>query len=303
MVGGMIGEGALPEVFKEGQTAFVAGSAAPSGLAERVDGGYRVKGRWAFGSGIHHANWISTIARVTRNGEPVRHSNGAPQVCNICLPVKDVIIEDNWFSNGLCGTGSSHYRIEDAFVADDFTLKGSPPPRGGALFRMPIIGYVAACHVGFALGVARRAMKEIIAIADNKKRTLSGKAIADRGAFHKELGVISCKLAGARAYSFEILNQVWEATCKDESLSLIKWGECRAATTYVTEVAAEVASFAYRYGAGAALYRSHPLQRCLRDIETAAQHGVVSDENYESLGLALIGKGQWDPMIGRPPAK
>ena len=50
-----------------------------------------------------------------------------------------------------------------------------------------------------------------------------------------------------------------------------------------------------------ALYQSHPLQRCLRDIYTATQHGVVSDENYETLGLALIGKGKWEPLIGGPP--
>jgi alkylation response protein AidB-like acyl-CoA dehydrogenase len=303
MVGGMIGEGALPQVFKDGQTLLASGSTLASGKAERIDGGYRVSGRWAFGSGIHHANWISTVARVTKNGEIVRLPNGVPEICMPCLPVKDVVIEDNWYANGLCGTGSSHYRIEDVFVPDDFVLRRDPAPRGGALFRMPIFGYVSACSAGFALGVAKRAMKEIIAIAENKRRALSGQALSDRGAFHKELGVIACKLAAARAYSFDILNQIWEATCNDEQLSLIKWGECRAAMTYVTEVAAETVTFAYRYGAGAALYQSHPLQRCLRDIYTGIQHGLVSDENYESLGLALIGRGKWEPMIGGPPTK
>jgi indole-3-acetate monooxygenase len=301
MVGGMIGDGALNKVFDGGRIPRVSGTVVPTGFAERVDGGYRVNGRWAFGSAIHHAEWVSSAARVTKNGEPVRLPNGAPEQAMICVPVKDVTIEDNWDANGLCGTGSSHYRIDDVFVADDFILKGNPGPRGGALYRLPIFAYVSACHAGFALGVAKRAMSEIIALAEDKRRKLSGVVLGDRGAFHKELGVIACKLAGARAYSMDILNQVWAATCNDESLSLVKWGECRAAMTYVTEVAAEVATFAYRYGTGAALYKSHPLQRCLRDIYTGTQHGVVSDENYEALGLALIGKGKWDPMIGRPP--
>lgn len=301
LLGSMTSDTAVAEVFKGGRIPRASGTITPSGQAEQIEGGFRVSGRWAFGSGIHHAEWISTTVLVSKNGQPVHMPDGTPQMCMIAVPVKDVVIEDNWHSAGLCGTGSSHYRIENVFVSDDFVLQSNPPQRGGALYRLPMYGYVAACHAGFALGVAKRTMAEIIALATTKKRKLSGVALGDRGAFHKELGVIACKLAGARAYSLDILNQVWEATCNDEPLSLIKWGECRAAMAYVTEVAAEVATFAYRYGTGAALYKPHPLQRCLRDIYTGIQHGVVSDENYEALGLALIGKGKWDPLIGGAP--
>jgi len=301
LLGSMTSDTAVAEVFKDGRIPRGAGTIVPSGQAEQVAGGYRVTGRWAFGSGIHHADWVSTAVLVSKKGESVLMPDGTPRVCMMAVPTKDIVIEDNWHSAGLCGTGSSHYRIENVFVSDDFVLQNNPPQRGGALYRLPMYGYVAACHAGFALGVAKRALAEIVALANTKKRKLSGVALGDRGAFHKELGVITCKLAGARAYSLDILNQVWEATCNDEPLSLIKWGECRAAMAYVTEVAAEVATFAYRYGTGVALYRPHPLQRCLRDIYTGTQHGIVSDENYEALGRALVGKAQWDPMIGGPP--
>jgi len=301
MLGGMISDGALGEVFRNGRIPRASGTVMPSGLAERVDGGYRVTGRWAFGSAIHHADWVTSGALIAKDGAPVRSASGAPQSCSVCVPVKDVIIEDNWFSSGLKGTGSSHYRIENVFVPDDFLLGGKRPPRGGPLSQLPTYGYVAACHAGFALGVAKRAMSEITAMATGKKRKLTGVKLGDRGAFHKELGVMACKLAGARAFSLDILNRMWMAANKGERMSLVEWGECRAAMTYVTEVAAEVTTFAYRYGTGAALYQSHPLQRCLRDIYTATQHGVVSDENYETLGLALIGRGKWEPLIGGPP--
>lgn len=301
MLGGMISDGALDEVFKNGRIPRASGTVFPSGLAERVDGGYRVTGRWAFGSAIHHADWVTTGAVVARDGVPVRSPSGAPQLCSICVPIKDVIVEDNWFSSGLKGTGSSHYRIENVFVPDDFLLGGKRPPRGGPLFQLPTYGYVAACHAGFALGVAKRAMSEITSMASGKKRKLTGVKLGERGAFHKELGVMASKLAGARLFSLDILNRMWTAQNKGERMSLVEWGECRAAMTYVTEVAAEVTTFAYRYGTGAALYQSHPLQRGLRDIYTATQHGVVSDENYETLGLAMIGKGKWEPLIGGPP--
>ncbi len=301
LLGSMTSDVAVAEVFKDGRIPRGAGTIVPSGQAEQVAGGYRVTGRWAFGSGIHHADWVATATVVTKNGEPVMLPDGSPKTCMIAVPTRDIVIEDNWHSTGLCGTGSSHYRIEDIFVSDDFVLQNNPPPRGGPLYRLPMYGYVAACHAGFALGVAKRALVEIVALASTKKRRISGVTLGDRGAFHKELGIVTCKLAGARAYSLDILNQMWEATSNDEPLSLIKWGECRAAMAYVTEVAAEVATFAYRYGTGVALYKPHPLQRCLRDIYTGIQHGIVSEENYEALGRALLGKGQWDPMIGGSP--
>jgi alkylation response protein AidB-like acyl-CoA dehydrogenase len=46
----------------------MAGMNAPRGQAEPVDGGYRVNGRWAFGSGIHHAEWV--IAAPFVSGQP-----------------------------------------------------------------------------------------------------------------------------------------------------------------------------------------------------------------------------------------
>lgn len=301
MVGGMIGDGAVDEVFRDGRIPRFAGTVVPTGTAEQVDGGYRVAGRWAFASGIHHANLVSAVAIVTKNGEPILLPDGTPKTVMVCVPIEKVIVEDNWHSSGLRGTGSSHYRIEDVFVSDDYLLTREPPPRGGALYRLPLYGYVSACHAGFALGVANRAMREIISLASEKRRKLSGVALGDRGAFHKELGVMSCKLAGARAYSLDTLNRVWEGTCNEEQLSLTLWGECRAAMTYVTEVAAEAVSFAYRYGTGVSIYLPHPLQRCMRDIYTGTQHGIVSEENYENLGRALIGRGEWDPLIGGPP--
>jgi alkylation response protein AidB-like acyl-CoA dehydrogenase len=47
----------------------MAGSFFPKGEAEPVAGGYRVKGRWPFASGIHHADWVlaGALSRAGRN--------------------------------------------------------------------------------------------------------------------------------------------------------------------------------------------------------------------------------------------
>src|SRR5262249_8226570 len=148
--------------------------------AQRVAGGYRVTGRWAFGSAIHHAEWVFSTAIVYQDGEPQRLPNGRPALCSFCVPIQDVIVEDNWNACGLKGSGSSHYRLENVMVFDDFMIGGkNRTDRGGPLYRLPIFGYVAACHAGVALGIAKRALHELIALATTKRRTISRVTLAD----------------------------------------------------------------------------------------------------------------------------
>ncbi len=51
---GLLEEPAAKAIFGDPR-AVVAGAFRPNGVARAVAGGYRVSGRWPFGSGIHHA--------------------------------------------------------------------------------------------------------------------------------------------------------------------------------------------------------------------------------------------------------
>src|SRR5262245_17085217 len=57
-----------------------AGQVPPNGRAERVPGGYRVSGRWRFGSGCTHADVIIGGAVVLEDGRPVIPSDGPPGI-------------------------------------------------------------------------------------------------------------------------------------------------------------------------------------------------------------------------------
>ena len=65
--------------------------------------------------------------------------------------------------------------------------------------------------------------------------------------------------------------------------------ESRLACAYVTDLAADVVTFAYRAGGGSSLYTSSKLERCFRDIHAATQHGMVSDSAYEQPGQVRLG--------------
>ena len=62
---------AAKEVFG-GTRAALAWGSTPDAKAVRVSGGYRVTGKWEFGSGCHHATWLGGhIPVVEPDGTPV----------------------------------------------------------------------------------------------------------------------------------------------------------------------------------------------------------------------------------------
>lgn len=90
--------------------------------------------------------------------------------------------------------------------------------------------------------------------------------------------------------------EAWVTVCQGGVPSPQAHAKMRSAGTFATEVAADVVTEAFRYGGGTALYSSHILQQCLRDINAAAQHFMVTDSAYESHGQFLLGLPDPNPM-------
>lgn len=301
LAGGTLPDEGARQVFA-GPFPTFAGLQVPSGLARRVPGGYVLEGRWAFGSGVRHARWVFTSAVVApEGGAPPA---GPPEMISLAVPIEHVVIEDTWDVAGLRGTGSDHYRIEGALVPEALTcpFPGAPRRRGGALYAIPLIALIAAGHVGFALGVGRRALDEIAAVAPRRIKAWPQLALGSHAAFHMDLGRAEAKLAAARAYAFDTLGQMWDRARAGETLSIEDWTAIRLVQTYATDVAAEVAGFAYRAGGGGALYAASPLQRCFRDMHAATQHIAATDDAYEFAGRARLGIAELHPMLAPRPA-
>jgi alkylation response protein AidB-like acyl-CoA dehydrogenase len=94
----------------------VAGSIRPQGQAYPVAGGYRIRGRWTFASGIPHAHWLSCPCVVMEGERPRVTSDGTPETRDMWIPAAAATIEDTWSVVGLCGTGSHDFRVDNVFV-------------------------------------------------------------------------------------------------------------------------------------------------------------------------------------------
>jgi indole-3-acetate monooxygenase len=267
-----------------GAMPLAAGCYMPTGQAIAEPGGFRVTGRWAFASGIRHAAWVSGSAWVVRDGVPSAERRV------FVVRTAEVDVHDTWHVAGLRGTGSCDFSVKDHFVPEPFTwdIERAQPRRGGALYRLGLPAFVTNEHAAFALGVARRALDAVIALAAGKSRGLKPTPLVGRGTFQRFVGEAELRLRAARALAVELNEAAFTTVGVGERLTARQHAELRSAAVLATEVALDVVTRAFRYAGGSAVYNTSVLQRCLRDLNAGAQHFMVSDSAYEGLGQLLL---------------
>jgi len=287
--GAFCGDAAVKEMFTGVALPVHAGMLGPRGQAVPVDGGYRVSGRFSFGSGTGHADWIGAGTLVTGASGPVVDESGLPDMRVTFLPRESVSFLGNWDVLGLVGTGSYDYAIDDVFVDAGFTfpLIGAEIRRGGPVYLLGVLGLTSIGHCGFALGVARRALEEAAAAAPRKVKMGGMAAVADDPLFRRDFAVQDAALRSARAYSFEVFGQAMDKALSGSEPGVELDQRLRQATTYATRVAAEVVRTAYGW-LGTEGIRPGALQRCLRDMETASQHIFVDESTFTQAGPVLM---------------
>lgn len=216
------------------------------------------------------------------------------------FPTASAEIHDNWQVAGLKGTGSCDFSTDKLFVAENFTWgrQNSQPQRGGPLYHIDHPGFVANEHAGFAIGVARRALASFIAreVAKSRGYTPSSASLGARPAIQQMIGRAELRLRAARALAIEINDAAWQAVCEGGVPSNRLQGEMRAVASHCTDVALDVVTEAFRYSGGGAIYQKNILQQCLRDMNVAAQHLMVSEIAYENLGQMILGVADVNPM-------
>jgi len=287
--GAFMSEHEVEAMFADGRTV-TAGQFAPRGTFTEVEGGYRVDGEYSFASGSGHAGYITAGGMVLRDGEMVLKDDGMPEMRVAAIPRADVELNGNWHVMGLKGTQSQDYAVRDQFVpaGRTFELFDESPLRGGPQFTVGVMPITSAGHAGWALGVARRALDEIAALAQIKQRMGAETVLARQQLFQKEYAEQRAAFAASRAYVVEAFGAIQEAA-ESGTAEMSHKADVRVATTYATRVAADVVQWSYRLGGADALRDGHPLQRCMRDIHAGTQHIFVDDSTYINASQVWLG--------------
>lgn len=252
--------------------------AYPSGRAQKVGGGWRLKGHWPFSSGVDPSQWNFIGALVEENGKVIE-----PRV--FVVPKKDYTVIDNWHAAGLAGTGSKDVAIAECFVPDRMSLAvrevaGGPNPGSAvnpaALYRLPTFSVFPFILSGVVLGIAQGAIDEFTESMRARAGTYTGRRIA-------ELATLQLRLAEAAALA-DAAERVMLADC-DEATRLTEAGDEIPAETrarwrrdgaYTTQMCVKAVDLLFAGAGGNAIYLTHPLQRAWRDVHAGAAHFVVN---------------------------
>ncbi|MGE5147328.1 MAG: acyl-CoA dehydrogenase family protein [Candidatus Eiseniibacteriota bacterium] len=279
------------EVFGK-RIPIIAGQGAPRGRAVKDGKGYRLSGRWAYGSGLLHADWLHTGGTVFEGDRPrLKPVTNRPEARTFIVPIEHVEFLGNWDVVGLRATGSVDYALNDVYVPAEFTHSPDAlvPQQGGNLYRIGLVGMAPLGHAGAALGIGRRVLDELRALANapgGRPSALADSA-SDAG-LHEHFAVAEAKLRAARAFCYETWHDVATTIGRGDPVALRQFTMMRLSLNHATTAVAEICTFAHKTAGGVSL-RSGVLQRCFRDMFAATQHRIVSDFMTQECGRELLG--------------
>lgn len=271
--------------------ASVAGFAAPVGRAAAVDGGLRVSGRWPWGSGIHHATAVGAGVRLVDGQGEMRPRADGLAVAFVFLDRRDVDVLDTWDSLGIRGSGSTDYTATDALVREGHWVDLVDPAVriDRPLFRFPLYTLLAAGLCAVAIGIASRALEEIIALAPQKRPQGAGMTLAERHTTHLAVARAEATIASSRAFLEAAVGEAWDLVLAGDEVTVAHRRRIRLATADGAQRCADAVTGLYRLAGGTAVYRACPLERLLRDAHVVTQHMGANDANHQLAGALALG--------------
>jgi len=286
---------AVARLFGAGIDNRFSGQGTPTGMLKKVDGGYRLNGKWSYASGIHHATFTHTAALLDDGtGQPAKDENGNVVVLCAHAPVGDHDLLGNWDVLGLQATGSIDYSAKDVFIPDDmvFPILTAEPQRQKEFFSLGVVGLAAIGHSGWAIGASRRMLDEVAKYALTK----TGRAglLGESDKFWFDYGQAEARVRAARAFLFEIWREVEASIEAGNRVSTRQISVIHLAKSQVHEAGVDACQFVYRAAGGASLRRG-VMQRVYREMLTAANHFTINPNIVAAAGRELA--GLWNDRV------
>jgi alkylation response protein AidB-like acyl-CoA dehydrogenase len=264
----------------------------PNGKAMRVEGGWRLTGKWSFASGSRHSTWLGGhCICVEPDGTPMRGPNGKPWERTALFRREQATIDDIWFVLGLRGTGSDTYSVNDLFVDDAhvFTRDDAGERREpGTLYHFHQMQIYAAGFACVALGIARQTLDAFIVMAGTKSPAQSS-LLRDNNTIQHIIGYSDARLKAARAWILQLLKDTYAELARPAELTVEQRVAIRQATTYAIHEARDVVSTIYHEAGSTAIFDDQPFERRLRDVNSVSQQMQGRRAHFETVGQHMLG--------------
>ncbi|WP_206243954.1 acyl-CoA dehydrogenase family protein [Novosphingobium terrae] len=296
---------AQDDVWGSKRDAFAAGSYAPVGRAQKVDGGYRMTGAWSFASGCDTSDWL-LLGSIFQPSE-----DAAPFPGFFLVPAKDYRIDpDSWRVAGLAGTGSRTVHLDSVFVPEHRVLSFAAGTSGQApgaqlntspLYRIPFMACVPTCLVAPVLGMAEGALELYLdtTLGRNTRGAVAGgnNRMAEFATVQMRVADASARIDAARTVLMRDIAETRQTAEAGQPIGLDMRLRNRRSHAFTVKLLVEAVDALFYGSGGTALDLARPLQRFWRDTHAGGVHISTNwdavSTMYGQHALGLEPKGQY----------
>ncbi len=272
------------ELFSDGGWPMAPAPLAPTGKAEKVEGGYRVTGRWEWATGVNHSNW-AMVNCIEPEGQ-------GPRFC--VLPMSDLRVEDVWRTAGMAATGSNTVIVEGAFVPEyrslpAWKLKFGEAPgvaqHPGSTVNYPMSPVLALVAATPALGAAEGALAVFLERMKAKVMAYTvGAKTNDNPATHLRLGEALATVRAARLIWADAIQQLETEGPRGAAVEVETLAAIRLASADVVRLANQAVNLMCAAAGASSGFLTSPLQRHLRDLQMMRGHVVFDWDRAAQIG-------------------
>jgi alkylation response protein AidB-like acyl-CoA dehydrogenase len=286
------------EVFANGPDTIIAGTAVQGGgRAVPVDGGYRVTGRWRFGSGCQESSWMLGSFQILDGDQQRRSPDGASAYWRGVFPRAEThVIDGSWDVTGMRGTGSFDWTVEDVFLPERRTMVHAGVPLDNQWSRWPGISYalptqawVGPHHSSVITGIARAGIDALIDLAGGKTPRGRTGLLCENPQVQDAVGRADAILNAGRELRSATIREAWNTVAAGEETTLQQRARCRLAAAYAADSAREAMDLVFRHGGSTSYARASRLAECWQDLQVVGQAVAVAPEWYPIGGRVLLG--------------
>ncbi|WP_412560476.1 hypothetical protein [Winogradskyella sp. MIT101101] len=286
--GRYLDEESMKEVYKDPSHVY-ANSARPEGVAEIVDGGYNVSGRWTLVSGCEISDWFVLRCLVTGEGLPSTLGPGA-NLKLFFIPKEAIEVVDTWHVGGLKGTGSHDVVVDNHFVKEAYAVDfDSPVAIDNPYSRLPIGCLNSAGNAAIALGIFKAAMDDLVRICFERVTPGKNPDLRDRDRIQSVVAKSKTTLSALRGQLHNAVSVIWEEAKKENTYTDEQLADVWSASVQAATIARSMVTEIYAAAGTVSLYTENRIERAHRDIHAVLQHGIIQPHWMNQAGMAYLG--------------
>jgi 3-hydroxy-9,10-secoandrosta-1,3,5(10)-triene-9,17-dione monooxygenase len=286
-------ERAQAEAWGATAQTMAPGQVMPSGRAERVEGGYRVSGRWGYATGIQHGDWMLFSSPVeTPEGTEIRR---------FFAPVSEFTVLDTWHVAAMRATGSHDVTCEGLFVPEHRSILVSDLREGraagltlnpGPLWRVPLLSFMSYGAVGPMLGAAEAMFGIVSEGLKAKVGAYSGDRQAGLMTQRVRMARLETEIRALGLLYEDGAEMLWSRVTAGAPVTREDRARARMVVATVAAESARIVNELARAAGSRGNYLDSPVQRFQRDVAALATHALFEYDHIANLhGGALLGQG------------